>query len=92
MADGRWALGLDGGNTKTLAVVGVAGADGRAEVRGVGRAGCADIYGAPSPGAALEQMESAVGKALHEAGIGAHYIVPRTHLSRQHPRCKCTCS
>jgi N-acetylglucosamine kinase-like BadF-type ATPase len=72
VADGRWALGLDGGNTKTLAVVGVAGPDGRTEVRGVGRAGCADIYGAGSPAAALEQMESAVGKALHEAGIGAH--------------------
>src|SRR6185436_21005345 len=66
VVDGRWALGLDGGNTKTIAVVGVAGPDGRAEVRGVGRAGCADIYGAPSPAAALEQMEAAVAKALAE--------------------------
>ena len=65
----RCVLAVDGGNTKTIAVV--AGGE-PAAVLGVGRAGCADIYGAPSPGAALEQMESAVGKALHEAGIGAH--------------------
>jgi N-acetylglucosamine kinase-like BadF-type ATPase len=62
-----WVLAVDGGNTKTLAVV--AGADGR--VRGLGRTGCSDIYNAPSPATALETVERAVAAALAEAGIGA---------------------
>jgi N-acetylglucosamine kinase-like BadF-type ATPase len=64
---GRCVLAVDGGNTKTIAVV--ASYDGtRAVVTGVGRAGCADIYGAPSPAAALEEVEAAVDAALAEAG------------------------
>jgi N-acetylglucosamine kinase-like BadF-type ATPase len=64
-----WALGVDGGNSKTLAVV--AGADGRA--RGVGKAGPSDIHNAPPP-VALEQLELAVAAALVDAGIDAGAI------------------
>jgi N-acetylglucosamine kinase-like BadF-type ATPase len=58
-------LAVDGGNTKTLAVV--AGADGR--VLGTGRAGCADIYNAPAPDRALDAIAAAAAAALAEAGI-----------------------
>jgi N-acetylglucosamine kinase-like BadF-type ATPase len=58
-------LGVDGGNTKTLALV--AREDG--VILGTGRAGCGDIYGAPSPAAAIAEIERAVDAALAEAGI-----------------------
>ena len=58
-------LGVDGGNTKTLALV--ASSDG--VILGIGRAGCGDIYGATSPEAAIAEIESAVNAALSEAGI-----------------------
>lgn len=58
-------LGVDGGNTKTLALV--AGEDGR--ILGKGRAGCGDIYGAASPAAAIAEIERAVDAALSDAGI-----------------------
>jgi N-acetylglucosamine kinase-like BadF-type ATPase len=61
-----WALGVDGGNSKTLAVV--AALDGRA--RGVGKAGPSDIHSDPPP-VALEQLERAVAAALADAGIDA---------------------
>ena len=61
----KLVLGVDGGNTKTLALV--ARDDGA--IIGRGRAGCGDIYGAGSPGAAIAEIESAVGAALKEAGI-----------------------
>lgn len=57
-------LGVDGGNTKTLALV--ATLDGR--ICGRGRAGCGDIYGAESPSAALEAVSAAVHTALEAAG------------------------
>nr|BBH91884.1 N-acetylglucosamine kinase [Thermogemmatispora argillosa] len=64
-------LAVDGGNTKTLALV--ATLDG--QIRGYGRAGCGDIYHAP-PGAearehepaALQEIERAVETALKQAG------------------------
>ena len=62
-----WALAVDGGNTKTLAVV--AGADG--EPRGRGRGGCADIYNAGSPALAVAAIETAARAALAEAGAEA---------------------
>jgi N-acetylglucosamine kinase-like BadF-type ATPase len=65
--DGRCVLGVDGGNTKTIAAV----ASDCGAVRGVGRAGCGDIYGAPSPAAAMEEIEAAVAMARAEAGIDA---------------------
>ena len=58
-------LGVDGGNTKTLALV--ARDDG--VILGAGRAGCGDIYGATSPAAAIAEIEHAVDAALREAGI-----------------------
>lgn len=60
-------LGVDGGNTKTLALI--ARADG--VIIGAGRAGCGDIYGAPSPAAAIAEIERAVEQALAAAGIQA---------------------
>jgi N-acetylglucosamine kinase-like BadF-type ATPase len=58
-------LGVDGGNTKTLALV--ARSDGL--IMGTGRAGCGDIYGAASPEVAITEIERAVDAALTEAGI-----------------------
>jgi N-acetylglucosamine kinase-like BadF-type ATPase len=60
-----YILGVDGGNTKTLALV--ARSDGA--IIGKGRAGCGDIYGAASPAAAIAEIEHAVDAALMEAGI-----------------------
>ncbi|MDX6377453.1 MAG: hypothetical protein QOE98_1756, partial [Gaiellaceae bacterium] len=57
-------LGLDGGNTKTVALV----AQGDGTVLGAGRAGCADIYGAITPEAAIEAIAGAAQQALDAAG------------------------
>jgi N-acetylglucosamine kinase-like BadF-type ATPase len=63
--DGRTLLvGVDGGNTKTVALV--AEADGT--VVGSGWAGCSDLYNAPSPDAALDAVRDATAEALTEAG------------------------
>jgi N-acetylglucosamine kinase-like BadF-type ATPase len=62
---GPVVLGVDGGNTKTLAVV--ATADGT--VLGQARGGCTDIYGAQSPGAALDVLEATCAQALGLAGV-----------------------
>ena len=61
----KYVLGVDGGNTKTLALV--AREDG--VITGTGRAGCGDIYGAASPAAAIAEIEAAVVAALTEARI-----------------------
>ncbi len=62
----RLRLGVDAGNTKSVAVV--ASADGT--VRGAGRAmGIADIYAAPTVDDAMAVVESAVDGALAEAGV-----------------------
>jgi N-acetylglucosamine kinase-like BadF-type ATPase len=58
-------LGVDGGNTKTLALI--ARSDGA--IIGKGRAGCSDIYGAASSKAAIVEIGSAVEAALAAAGI-----------------------
>jgi N-acetylglucosamine kinase-like BadF-type ATPase len=63
-------LGVDGGNTKTLALV--ARDDG--VILGTGRAGCGDIYGATAPEAAMAEIEHAVNTALKEAGIRSTQI------------------
>jgi N-acetylglucosamine kinase-like BadF-type ATPase len=63
----RWVLGVDGGNTKTLAAV----ADGSGRTYGQGRAGPGDIYNAATPEAALAAIATAVGEALAGAGIAA---------------------
>jgi N-acetylglucosamine kinase-like BadF-type ATPase len=61
---GARVLAVDGGNTKTA--VAVADVDGR--VLATGRGACADIYGAPSPDAALRAIEEAVGPVLAHVG------------------------
>ncbi len=58
------ALGVDGGNTKTVAVV--TSADGGRV--GAGRAGCADIYNAPTIAAAVGEIATAARDALAAAG------------------------
>ena len=60
-------IGVDGGNTKTVALV--ATPDGT--VVGRGRSGCSDIHNAPSVEVALDAMAAACQDALFEAGIAA---------------------
>jgi N-acetylglucosamine kinase-like BadF-type ATPase len=60
-----YVLGVDGGNTKTIALV--ARTDGT--IIGVGRSRCSDIYGASSPEAAIAEANSAIAMALSGAGI-----------------------
>lgn len=57
-------LGVDGGNTKTVALA--ARLDGT--IVGAGRAGCADVYGAESPEAAVAAILEAVAQVLGSAG------------------------
>lgn len=64
------ALGVDGGNTKTIALLATA----EGEIVGCGRAGCSDIFNAPSEAAALAELDKAVAAALggrSPAEIGA---------------------
>jgi N-acetylglucosamine kinase-like BadF-type ATPase len=69
----RYVLGVDGGNTKTIALV--AALDGT--IVGAGRGGCGDIYNAPVSGsnwpdpaaAAIANVEFAVETALRAAHI-----------------------
>lgn len=58
-------LGVDGGNTKTIALV--ATCDG--QIVGSGRGGNSDIYGAGSPEAALAALDGAMSAALKAAGV-----------------------
>jgi N-acetylglucosamine kinase-like BadF-type ATPase len=60
-------LGIDAGNTKTIALV--AQRDGR--VVGAGRSGCGDIYGATSAAAAIAAIAEAAYQALSSAGLAA---------------------
>ena len=62
-----YILGVDGGNTKTIALV--ARTDG--SIVGVGRGGCGDIYGAAGPAGATAEIERAVLAALAAAGVPA---------------------
>src|SRR5579864_6923690 len=75
----RYVLGVDGGNTKTIALV--AALDGT--IVGAGRGGCGDIYNAPFVGtggtdpaaAAIGNIEYAVETALRAARVKAGDIV-----------------
>lgn len=57
-------LGVDAGNTKTVALVATSGG----QVVGHGRAGCGDIYGAGSEAEALAALDAAILEALTIAG------------------------
>jgi N-acetylglucosamine kinase-like BadF-type ATPase len=73
----RLLLGVDAGNTKTVAVV--ASPDGR--VHGAGRAlGVADIYAARTIDDAMSVVETAVDQALESAG-GSRTAVGRAVVS-----------
>ncbi len=63
----EYILGVDGGNTKTIALV--ARPDGT--IVGSGRGGCSDIYTDPDPAVPLAEAEKAVRDALQMAGIDA---------------------
>ncbi|HEU5140537.1 MAG TPA: BadF/BadG/BcrA/BcrD ATPase family protein [Bacillales bacterium] len=56
-------LGVDAGNTKTLAVL----ATQKGEILGIGRGVCGDIYGALSAEAAISEVKNAVDVALAKA-------------------------
>jgi N-acetylglucosamine kinase-like BadF-type ATPase len=58
-------LAVDGGNTKTLAVV----ADEHGTARGTGRGGCSDMYNTETPEEAIDAIEAAARQALESAGI-----------------------
>jgi N-acetylglucosamine kinase-like BadF-type ATPase len=59
-------LGVDGGNTKTIALVARAGG----AVAGAGRGGCGDIYGHRGFDAAVAEIEQAVRAALPDGAQG----------------------
>jgi N-acetylglucosamine kinase-like BadF-type ATPase len=63
-------LGVDAGNSKTVALV--AGPDGG--VIGAGRGGPGDIYGMHGETAALAEIDRAVEAALRDAGVDANQI------------------
>src|SRR6266487_834908 len=60
---GELLRGVDGGNTKTIAVL--ARLDGT--VAGVGSGGCADIHNAPSPAQGVGEVVQAVVASLNAA-------------------------
>ncbi|HEY6739921.1 MAG TPA: BadF/BadG/BcrA/BcrD ATPase family protein [Actinopolymorphaceae bacterium] len=62
---GSLCLGVDGGKTKTLAVV----CDRTGRMKGLGRAGNSDLYDTPSDEFAVEQVLCAVDSALTQAGV-----------------------
>ena len=64
-------LGVDGGNTKTVAIV--ARADGT--IVGAGRGGCADLYNAETEQAALDEIKLAADAALASAEASASDLV-----------------
>lgn len=68
---GRGFLAVDAGNTKTVALV----VDDTGAVRGRGRGGCGDIYGAATVEDAQEAVFGAVGAALADAGLHDDDIV-----------------
>src|SRR5688572_5772079 len=61
----KFFLGVDGGNSKTVALISTA--DGR--VIGAGRGPCADIYAPPSSDAAIAAVHTAVTAATRSASI-----------------------
>ena len=61
-------LAVDGGNTKTIAVV----ADAGGHALGAGRGGCSDIYNAPTPADAIDAIVAAAAIAsIPSAGVAA---------------------
>lgn len=67
LAPGTLILGVDGGNTKTIAIV----ATIEGQILGAGRAGRSDIYNTPTEEDALQEIAGAVNQALGAAGATA---------------------
>jgi glucosamine-6-phosphate isomerase len=67
-------LGVDGGNSKTIAVV----AQRNGKVLGFGRGGVSDMYGA-TPGGAMHAIDTAVHAALQMAGAGGAAVGSATY-------------
>jgi N-acetylglucosamine kinase-like BadF-type ATPase len=67
-------LGVDGGNTKTIAVV----ADEGGRTLGAGLGGRGDIYNADTPETAIETIAGVVGEALDAAGARAADVAAAT--------------
>lgn len=67
----RCVLGVDGGNTKTIACV----ADMTGRIIGTGRSGCSDIYTFPAVDDAVDELALAVHAALQTAGCRQQDIV-----------------
>jgi N-acetylglucosamine kinase-like BadF-type ATPase len=63
-----YILGVDGGNTKTIALL--ARLDGA--IVGAGRGGCGDIYGRAGPAGAIGEIERAAQAALAAADVSAN--------------------
>jgi N-acetylglucosamine kinase-like BadF-type ATPase len=66
----RLLLGVDGGNSKTIALL--ARADGT--IVGAGRAGACDHYASPTPTAAYDEVAAAIISALEAAGAGVSQL------------------
>jgi len=60
-----WYLGVDAGNSKTVAVL----VDETGQVCGRGRTGCGDKYNAPNQQEAVDAVTTAARQALADAGI-----------------------
>jgi N-acetylglucosamine kinase-like BadF-type ATPase len=60
-------LGVDAGNSKTLAVVG----DEHGNILGWGRSGLGDIYGVVEPSDAVDEVTLAIARARSAAALGA---------------------
>lgn len=58
-------LAVDGGNTKTIALV----VDRAGQLQGVGTTGTSDIYHAASPAAAIDEILAAASQAMAAAGV-----------------------
>ncbi|MGZ9719014.1 N-acetylglucosamine kinase [Rhizobium miluonense] len=63
-------LAVDGGNTKTVAIV----CNGLGQVLGTGVSGCGDIYGASSPEHAVAAVIEAVSAAFATSGADEHTV------------------
>jgi N-acetylglucosamine kinase-like BadF-type ATPase len=71
LGSAEYVLSVDGGNTKSIALV--SKLDG--SVVGVGRGGCSDIYTNADPEVPLRELDSAVWSALGMAGAEAPDLV-----------------
>lgn len=70
MISNRLVLGVDGGNTKTIAVV----ADPTGTVLGVGRGGCTDVHGVNGADRACAELSRTIEVALRAAGRESRHL------------------